>query len=469
VIPVLLAMPGNERMADALAAGMGAERGHFEIRHFPDGESYVRIESEVVGREVVIVCSLDRPDEKLVPLLLLSGAARENGATGVGLVAPYLAYMRQDRRFKPGEVTSVKLVAKWIGAQFDWLVTVDPHLHRIKNLAEVYAIPSCVVPAAGAIAEWIRDNVRQPLLVGPDEESLQWVADVAGRINVPHVVLTKTRRGDRDVSVSVRQVERWRGHTPVLVDDIVSTARTMIETVRGVLECGLANPVCIAVHAVFAPGALEELREAGAAQVVSSDAVEHLTNAISLAEPLTGAVSGILGARRVTPLAGARHYEKEVDIPAAAGALFDHVDDHARLAGHMEESSALMMGGRMTYQFDAAQGRAPGSVIRVAGRVLGLELSVEEVVTVREVPRRKTWQTRGATRLLVIGAYRMGFEIDAVGRDASKLRVFIDYTPAAGLMGRIAGILLTPLYARWCVRRMAEDARRRFVDQRRQA
>lgn len=294
--PLLLAMPGNEGMAGALAAGLPAERCPLTVRHFPDGESYVRIDGDVAGREVILTCTLDRPDGKLVPLFLLAGAARENGARRVGLVAPYLAYMRQDQRFNAGEATSARHVARWISAQFDWLVTVDPHLHRIGDLAQVYGIPSRVVPAAGAIAEWIRGNVRQPLLVGPDEESGQWVADVARRIGAPHVVLTKTRRGDRDVSVSVPQVERWKDHTPVLVDDIVSTARTMIETVRGVRDCGLADPVCIAVHAIFAAGALEELRSAGAAQVASADTVVHPTNVICLAGPLAAAIGGMLEA-----------------------------------------------------------------------------------------------------------------------------------------------------------------------------
>jgi ribose-phosphate pyrophosphokinase len=292
--PLLLAMPGNEAMADAIAMALVADRCPVAIRRFPDGESCVRIDGDVAGREVGIVCTLDRPDAKLVPLLLLAGAARENGAQRVGLVAPYLAYMRQDQRFHAGEATSARHMAKWIGGQFDWLVTVDPHLHRITDLGELYGIPSRVVHAAAAMAEWIRGNVRQPLLVGPDEESAQWVADVAGRIDAPHVVLSKTRRGDREVSVSLPQVARWKDHSPVLVDDIVSTARTMIEGVRGLRECGMAAPVCIAVHAIFVAGALEELRGAGAARVVSADTVAHSSNAIALAGSLGEAIGGVI-------------------------------------------------------------------------------------------------------------------------------------------------------------------------------
>ena len=166
----------------------------------------------------------------------------------------------------------------------------------------------------------------------------------------------------------------------------------------------------------------------------------------------------------MTRAARARHYEMSVSVPAPAGAVFDQVDDLPRLAGHMEKSSAMMLGGRMAYQFDAAKGRATGSVIRMTGSVLGVNLWVEEVVTVRDPPRRKVWETRGVTRLLIIGGYQMGFEIDPVGTDASKLRVFIDYGSPPGLFGLLAGAVFGPLYARWCVRRMARDTRQHFVE-----
>jgi ribose-phosphate pyrophosphokinase len=138
--------------------------------------------------------------------------------------------------------------------------------------------------------------VPHPLLIGPDEESSQWVSDVAHRASAPFVVLTKTRRGDREVEVSVPDIERWRSHTPVLVDDIVSTARTMIETVGHLRRAGLAAPVCVAVHAVFAQTAYEDLRAAGASDSVSCDTIRHPSNRIALAPAIAAAVRAQLGA-----------------------------------------------------------------------------------------------------------------------------------------------------------------------------
>ncbi len=288
----IIAMPGNEPLADALAAELSLERVAATVRRFPDGESYVRVrvEAAMAGCDAFIVCTLDRPDDKLVPLFLLAAAAREAGAKSVGLVVPYLAYMRQDIRFAPGETISAQHVAAWISRHFDWLVTVDPHLHRITDLSQVYSISTTIVHAAQRVAAWVQSQVRQPLLIGPDEESAQWVSDVARQALAPCVVLTKTRRGDREVEVSVPEVDRWRMHTPVLVDDIVSTAHTMMETVGHLRRAGLAAPVCIAVHAVFAQTAFEDLRASGAGDIVSCDTITHPTNRIGLAADIAAAV-----------------------------------------------------------------------------------------------------------------------------------------------------------------------------------
>src|SRR5262245_39384839 len=147
-MPLLVAMPGNEELAAALAARLGCEVGHVEVRRFPDGETYLRLATSPSGRAVVIVCTLDHPNDKLLPLLFAAATARELKASKVGLVAPYLAYMRQDWRFKPGEALTSRQVAHLLSHAFDWLVTVDPHLHRYGSLAEIYSIPTRVIHAA---------------------------------------------------------------------------------------------------------------------------------------------------------------------------------------------------------------------------------------------------------------------------------------------------------------------------------
>ena len=201
-VPLFIPMPGNEATARALARPLGAALGQLELRAFPDGETYLRFDGDLSGRSLAIVCTLDRPNEKILPLLFAAATARELGAIKVGLVAPYLAYMRQDRRFKPGEAVTSREIAQLLSNAFDWMVTVDPHLHRYSSLSEIYRIPTRVVHAASLMSEWIKANVPKPLIIGPDGESEQWVSTVAQDAGAPYAVLEKVRRGDREVEIS---------------------------------------------------------------------------------------------------------------------------------------------------------------------------------------------------------------------------------------------------------------------------
>jgi ribose-phosphate pyrophosphokinase len=282
VKPLVLALPGNEALADRLRGDVG----RLEIRRVPDGESHVRIASDVAGRAVALACTLDRPDAKVVPLLLVAATARDLGAARVGLVAPYLAYLRQDARFAPGEGVTSRYFARLLSASLDWLVTVDPHLHRHASLAAVYSIPATSLHAAPAVAAWMQRHVRDPVVVGPDAESAQWVAEVARAVDAPFLVLEKIRRGDRDVQVSFPGIERWPDRTPVLVDDIVSTGRTMIAAIGELHRRGLPAPTVIGVHAVFAEGAYDALVAAGPARVVTANTIPHPSNAIDVSELL---------------------------------------------------------------------------------------------------------------------------------------------------------------------------------------
>lgn len=286
--------PGGEGLLSSLCAGLSGERGVLSLRHFPDGETYLRVESTVDGRDVVILASLHEPDGKILPLIFLARNLRELGARRIGLAAPYLAYMRQDRRFQPGEAVSSRYFAELLSQYFDWLVTVDPHLHRIHSLGEIYTIPTSVIHAATAVARWLKAHLEKFVLVGPDEESRQWVEDVARRCGAPFMVLVKERKGDLDVAISVPDVDVWREFTPVLIDDIISSAQTMTTVVKALLSQGMSPPVCVGVHGIFAAQAYDQLRQAGAGQIVTCNTVPHVSNAIDLADDVVVEIKKIL-------------------------------------------------------------------------------------------------------------------------------------------------------------------------------
>src|SRR3989344_1346711 len=288
---ILLSLPGNEVLTSLLSKHMHAAVGEVVMRQFPDGETYVRIRSDVTDANVVLVCTLRRPDEKLLPLYFLSKTARSLGAKRICLVAPYLAYMRQDTIFNPGEGVTSKYFGDLISDFADSIVTVEPHLHRISSLGDVYPIPSRIVRATGEISMWITEHVTDPVFIGPDSESEQWVRDVAERTHAPCIVLQKIRRGDRDVEISIPDIHRYTNHTPVLVDDIISTARTMIATVGHLKKSGSPPPVVVGVHAVFAGNAYQELMDACPKEVVTCNTIPHTSNGIDLSRVIAEQVT----------------------------------------------------------------------------------------------------------------------------------------------------------------------------------
>lgn len=287
---IIFGLPENEKTAQSLAKNLKAEAGKVIVRRFPDGESYVCLESNVKEKTAIVVASLREPDDKFLQLLFLAAALEDLGAKRIILIAPYLAYMRQDRSFKTGEAITSVCFARLISEWFDALITIDPHLHRHTSLDEIYTIPNIALQAAPLISEWIRENIPNPLLIGPDGESEQWVKSVAKRANAPHIVLEKIRRGDRKVEISLPHIEEWCQKTPVLVDDIISTAGTMIETVNHLKKSGLTAPVCIGVHAVFAGNAYADLLTSGVSGVYTCDTIPHASNAISVLPLLTEGV-----------------------------------------------------------------------------------------------------------------------------------------------------------------------------------
>ncbi|WP_197916924.1 ribose-phosphate diphosphokinase [Thiosulfatihalobacter marinus] len=294
---ILVSFPEMAPLARELAPTLGAELRVLEWHHFPDGESLITLPGDLEDADVALLATLRDPDRLALPLVFAAATAREKGARRVGLIAPYLGYMRQDRRFREGQAVSAPLFARFLGQSFDWLVTVDPHLHRIARLDDVFPIPATRVVAAPLLAGWIRETLPDAVLLGPDSESQQWVAEVARLAGRPYEVLRKIRSGDRKVDVSVPESPALRAGTPVILDDIASSGMTMARAVERLLDAGTSPPVCVVIHAVFAPGAQNTIYSAGAARLISTDTIPHPTNAIGtsgiLAETLRSLATGL--------------------------------------------------------------------------------------------------------------------------------------------------------------------------------
>jgi ribose-phosphate pyrophosphokinase len=298
--PLLFTLPGAEPWEAGLAAAWPCERGALQLHRFPDGECCPQFGGDVTGRDVVLAVAasgVHGPDARLFEAYLAACVASELGAGSVGLVLPYLPYMRQDARFAPGQGVTAQHVARLLSSCADWMVTADPHLHRYHSLSQAYGIATAAVPSAPAIAQWLAANVARPAIVGPDQESAQWVRHLAQLAGCPYVVLQKVRKGDRDVTVAL-DGQDWGGlenRTPVLIDDIASSGRTMAAAVRLLRDAALPPPLCVVVHALFRGDALAVLRAAGPARIVSCNTVPHASNAIDLMPALAAAARQLCG------------------------------------------------------------------------------------------------------------------------------------------------------------------------------
>ncbi len=287
---IVIGFPEYLEQAEAFARAAGLTFASLRIHRFPDAESKLTLPPELPAH--VILCrALDHPNDKLVELILAAEGARELGARTVSLVAPYLSYMRQDKAFHPGEVVSQRVLGRCLADYFDNLLTVDSHLHRVHDLGDAVPVGHAIdAHATAPMAHFIEAHVENAFLIGPDGESGQWVADIANHYHMDHAVATKQRLGDNEVRVSLPEGD-YAGRHIVLVDDVASTGRTLLEAARALAPYQPASVSVLVTHALFVADAIERLHQAGVEDIWSCDSIPHPTNAVPLADLLAERVA----------------------------------------------------------------------------------------------------------------------------------------------------------------------------------
>ncbi len=259
-------------------------------RHrFPDGELKLRLPASLPAK-VIVYRSLVNPNEKLIELLFVAQTARQLGAKDLTLIAPYLAYMRQDIAFHEGEVVSQKIIGRFLAQVFDGLVTIDPHLHRVATLEEASPVKRAItLSGAPLLGNYIAQQIPDAFLLGPDSESAQWIASAAKKHGFDHAACEKIRRGDKDVQVQLPAVD-LKGRRVVILDDVASSGRTLAKATHAALEAGASSVDVAVTHALFADDALQVIREAGVRHIWSTDCIAHESNVVSIAAMLAEAL-----------------------------------------------------------------------------------------------------------------------------------------------------------------------------------
>lgn len=284
---MLFSLLAENKLSEKLIRYLNCEQGEVVLHQFPDEENALTIKSPVENKHILLLVDLDKPNQKILTLIFFAELAKELGAKHITLIAPYLAYMRQDKRNSLADSLGAKYFAQLISRYFDSIITIEPHLHQYKTLDEIYSIPSMALHPTTQVAAWIKAHVDKPLIIGPDAGATEWANQIAQIIDAPAIALQKIRTSDREVAIQLPPMEKFKDYTPVLVDDLISTGRTMIEAVKKLNDIQMKQATCIAVHGVFAGNAYEELLASKVSKVVTCNTIKHQSNEIDLTELIT--------------------------------------------------------------------------------------------------------------------------------------------------------------------------------------
>ena len=251
---------------------------------FPDGELHVRFERSLKKETVVLVQSFYKEiNDCIVEAVLAAKTAAQLGAKKLILVAPYFPYLRQDKRFHAGEAISQNIVGSLVGAYFDEVYVIDPHLHRTRSLERIFKIKVVKLTSNPLIVNYIKKNIKNPVIIGPDEESYKWARHVADSIGAESRILRKKRYSSYHVEVRLNKKINLNGRNAVIVDDIVSTGHTILETAKILKKLKARSVYCICVHGIFVGDSLNKLKKAGI-KIISANTIPNKMAKIDVSE-----------------------------------------------------------------------------------------------------------------------------------------------------------------------------------------
>ena len=277
---IVIANNNSLELGKIVARKLKSDFCALEEKSFPDGELYIRIRNKVKGKTAVFIMSMQpHPNTELLSTIFAVNTAKRLGAKKTIVIAPYLAFMRQDKEFHSGESVSAFIMGRLMECA-DKLIAIDPHLHRIKKLSTICRNAKSI-SVNEILAEYIGKHHKNALIIGPDEESHQWAEEIAKKIKKHAVMLRKKRYTSYSVRIKLKENIDFRGKDVVIIDDIISTGHTMIEPIRQLKKRKVKNIYCIGIHGVFANNALKMLKKLGA-KVITTNTIQNETSKIDV-------------------------------------------------------------------------------------------------------------------------------------------------------------------------------------------
>ena len=270
----LVAGNSNPQLAQAISAYLKIPLTKAVVRRFADMEIFVEIQENVRGADTFIIQSTSFPaNDHLMELLIITDALRRSSASRITAVIPYFGYARQDRKPGPRTPISAKLVANLIThAGANRVMTLDLHAGQIQGF---FDIPTDNLFASPEMVRDIKDrfDLGKLMVVSPDVGGVVRARGLAKRINAPLAIIDKRREraGDSEVMNVIGEV---RGHTCILVDDIVDSGGTLVNAADALLEQGATDVYAYISHGVLSGGAVPRVTESRLKELVITDSIQ---------------------------------------------------------------------------------------------------------------------------------------------------------------------------------------------------
>lgn len=290
----VLTFDNSKTQAEKFANHLNIPCFFAKTHQFPDEESLLTLPTTRLPEHLIIYRSLHQPNTKLIELLLATKTAKKYNVKRLTLVAPYLSYMRQDIENNPGEAVSQKIIGELLASMFDDVITVDSHLHRIDHLNQAIPVKNAInVMATGPMTEFIKNKFSDAIIFGPDEESEQWVKQIAQKSNFDFAVATKVRSGDKKVEINLPD-KNFTSKNIIIVDDMASTGRTIALATELLKNAGAKTVNTLVTHALFMGDAKAYMLEKGVDSIWSTDTINDPSNKIELHKLLGETLKTIL-------------------------------------------------------------------------------------------------------------------------------------------------------------------------------
>ena len=280
---LIIGCSNSKDLAKSVAKKLNQEYSELNVKHFPDGELYIKFETEVKNKEVILVQTFKPANEAILEVILARDTAKELGAKKVILVCPYLAYIRQDKRFNDGEAVSSKVIGNLL-KDFDKVITIDPHLHRYKSVSEMIKTKTEKLSANDLIKNYIKNNYKNPIIIGPDEESYQWAREIAKSIKSHAAILKKKRFSSTHVEVKLQSQVEVKNQDVIIIDDILSTGKTILKTIDILKKQKPKSINIVAIHVIFADKETFQKLKQNTKSIVTTNTIENNHSKIDVSQ-----------------------------------------------------------------------------------------------------------------------------------------------------------------------------------------